>query len=218
MKVITGKEKAMIEWTQPKCVPSYEYVVFMLEDCSDEEEFSDCFEDSTESDDPDAFEVELIYTGTHGLGEKFQHEIKNLVFCSEYVILARTSNEYGKGKIISRRFRTRETDSNKEDLSNLDAVGQQSDGSYYPTVSNLKVAPSVNKANVFWKQPECFPDYELQVVNIEDCDSYEKCLAEFSYDVAETAKKKTNFHDFDKLESCTEYVAMARATGGDESK
>ena len=91
----------------------------------------------------------------------------------------------------------------------------QTDGSLYPTVTDLRVEPGETTANVFWKQPECFPDYELQIVNIKDCEtgSYEACLAEFSSDVEETTQKKTNFHEFGDLEPCTEYVVMARTTG-----
>eukprot|EP00092_Neocalanus_flemingeri_P029036 GFUD01031522.1.p1 GENE.GFUD01031522.1~~GFUD01031522.1.p1 ORF type:complete len:2660 (+),score=730.01 GFUD01031522.1:322-8301(+) len=213
LEVVTGISKAVIEWKQPDCVPSYEYVVYRMEDCYEEEDFSDCFEDSTESDNPDTFDLELVYKGKEEQGSRFKREIDNLDSCTEYVILARTINEYGKGEIVSKRFRTRETDSDEEDLSNLAIVGQQSDESYYPTVTNLKVTPGVTTAKVSWKQPECFPDYELQVVSMEDCESYEKCVAEFSSDVAETAEKKTNFHEFANLESCTEYVAMARTTG-----
>ena len=117
------------------------------------------------------------------------------------------------GKVISNLFRTRETDSDDEDLTNV--VGLQPEGSLYPTVTDLRVEPGEITAKVFWKQPECFPDYELQIVNIKDCEtgSYEVCLAEFSAGVEETTEKKTHFHEFGDLEPCTEYVAMARTTG-----
>ena len=147
----------------------------------------------------------------------FKHEINKLESCREYVIIARTSNAYNKGKIIRKLFRTRETDSDSEDLTNLAIVGLQPDGSFYPTVTDLRVEPGEITAKVFWKQPECFPDYELQIVNVKDCEgvSYNVCLAEFSADVEETTENKTNFHEFGDLEPCTEYVAMARTTGKD---
>ena len=60
------------------------------------------------------------------------------------MIIERTSNEYGKGKIVSKLFRTRETDSDDEDLTHLGIAGLQSDGSLYPTVANLRVEPTEN--------------------------------------------------------------------------
>ena len=68
---------------------------------------------------------------------------------------------------------------------------------------------------MFRKQPQCFPDYKLQIVNIKYCEtgSYEACLTEFSSDVEESTEKKRNSHEFDDLEPCTEYVAIARTAG-----
>ena len=215
MQVVAGIDNAMIEWRQPDCIPSYEFVVYNLEDCADEEEFKDCFDDSMTAEDTDTFSLELIFTGKIMQGEKFETKIGNLDPCNEYVVMARTINEYGKSKIVSKMFRARETDSDEEDLENFGIVGEQADGSFYPTVTNLHVVPDINTARIVWKQPECFADYELQVVNFIDCNagSYESCLAQFSPDVEETTEKKTNEKLFEGLEACTEYVAMVRTTG-----
>ena len=144
--------------------------------------------------------------------EKIEQEITNLEPCIEYVIMARTRTEHGKGDIVSRLFRTRETGSHDEDLAML---GLQPSGSFYPTVTSLRAEPGENTAKLFWKQPECFPDYQLQVVNIDNCKTgdYETCLAEFYSEVEGRAERKTNFQEFEGLESCTEYITMARTTG-----
>ena len=65
-------------------------------------------------------------------------------------------------------------------------------------VTNMSVVPCVNKTGVSWKMPECFPDYELQVVNFEYCEnsSLESCVAEFSADVAGTTELGTEYQDF----------------------
>ena len=215
MQVVTGVDTARILWRQPDCVPAYEFVVYSLEDCADEEEFKDCFEDAATASDTDTFDLELVFSGEVASEDNFETQISNLDTCNEYIIMARTTNEYGKSKIAGKLFRARETDSEDEDLANLAIVGLQEDGSFYPTVTNLQVVPGVNSAVMGWRQPECFADYELQVVNIKDCKdgSFESCLAEFSPDIEDTTEKKTNKKSFESLEPCTEYVAMARTTG-----
>ena len=136
-----------------------------MEDCSDEEEFTDCFEDAPLPTDPFTFGLGLVFTGKIMSEEKIEQEVMNLEPCIEYVIMARTRNEHGAGDIVSRLFRTRETDYDEEDLA---MSGLQPGGSFYPTVTSLRAEPGENTAKLFWKQPECFPDYQLQVVNIEN--------------------------------------------------
>ena len=212
MQVVTGMNKAVVKWKQSACFPSYEFVVYRLEDCSDEEEFTDCLEDAPSPTDPFTFGLGFIFTGQIMAEEKTEQEIMNLEPCIEYVIMARTRTEHGTGDIVSRLFRTRETGSDEEDLAML---GFQPSGSFYPTVTSLRAEPGENTATLFWKQPECFPDYQLQVVNIESCKTgdYETCLAEFYPEIEGRAERNTNYKDFEGLESCTEYIAMARTTG-----
>ena len=115
MQVVSGVETARIQWKQPDCVPFYEFVVYSLEDCADEEEFKDCFEDAVSATDTDTFDLELIFGGEVMSGDDFETEISNLDSCNEYIVMARTTNEHGKSKIVSKLFRARETDPDDKD-------------------------------------------------------------------------------------------------------
>ena len=145
-------------------------------------------------------------TGQTIPGDKFREEIVNLKSCSEYVVMARTTNDHGKGEIVSKLFRTRETDPGDEYVANL-AIGDEG----YTKVTNLRVEPEVNSVKIFWDQPECFPSYEVQVIAADDCkDSYDSCLNESHTGDTEEI---TNIREVEELDECEEYVAVVRNTG-----
>ena len=206
LQVVAGVDKAVVEWRQPDCVPSYQVIVLPLDDCGENEKFEDCFESAPDATDEDTFTPGEILTGQIISGDKFKEKIVNLESCREYVVMARTTNDHGKGDIVRKLFRTRKTDPGDEYIANL-AI----DDEKYSMVTNLRVEPGMNHVKIFWDQPECFPSYEVQVMKADDCkDSYDSCLDDsYTGDTEEI----TNMREVGGLEECTEYVAVVRNKG-----
>ena len=216
IRVLPRVDTALISWRQPDCVPAYEFVVYLLEDCLNEEEFEDCFNDAMKAEDPSAFSLDHVVSGSHDYEYRFKQELDSLDSCTEYLLLVRTVNNYGRGEVVSKTFRTRDTDhefdgeTDKNDMIDVSTI---------PSITHLKVLPKDYSATLDWRQPECFPDYELQLIKLEECEeeNYIKCLEQFSPSIEGLAEKKTNSYDFTELEPCTEYVAMARTVGKKEN-
>ena len=206
LTVSPDAHSALIKWRQPDCVPEYEVVVFLLEDCPEEDIFTDCFEESTENKDVETVKLKEVVQGFYRHGSEYQHKITNLQACTNYLILARTSSRFGKGKISHEKFRTR---------SAALSPDSQPEWSLAPPPPEVAVVPGVNAAQLVWSQPECFPGYELQVVRVEDCkdSSQNNCKDEFSAAVTGTAEKESQVHNITNLSPCTLYAAMSRTIG-----
>ena len=50
LTVSSRMENAVISWIQPVCLPTYQLVLFKLEDCSNENKFLECFLDVPPAD------------------------------------------------------------------------------------------------------------------------------------------------------------------------
>jgi len=199
LKISYDMSTAEVEWKQPACVSGYKYALYNLEDCPDEEEFQDCFVD---------FGLETVgYEESAGV---VVIPLADLESCMEYVFMVKSFNSYGESGLVSHKFRTRETNNTDIDLHNFGTVGLQ-----IPTLTQLKVVPGAESAAVSWVQPECFPEYEVQIVELDLCRDrkVENCVAEFSADIYDLTDEYENSYQFAVLDTCTDYVVMGRSTG-----
>jgi len=197
--VFSSMKAAQVEWKQPACVSGYKFALFNLEDCSDEEEFEDCFVD---------FGLDTI--GYQNEGQLVKMVLPNLESCMEYVFMVRTFNSYGESRLVTQKFRTRETNNTDIDLDNFGQVG-----AHIPSLMQMSMTSGVESAVITWRQPECFPEYELQIVALAKCEDrqMENCARDFSPDVYDIADSYEHSHQFDILDIDTEYVVMGRSTG-----
>lgn len=196
---------AEVEWRQPSCVSGYMYALYNLEDCPDEEEFEDCFVD---------FGLETVgYEEDAGV---VRIPLSELESCMEYVFMVRSFNSYGESSLVTQKFRTRETNTTEIDLQNFGIVGHQVDGkTHIPTLTQISVLTGTESAIISWVQPECFPEFELQIVELDLCEDrqVESCVKDFSADLYDLADAYEKSHQVDILDACTEYVVMGRTTG-----
>merc|ERR1711936_1572520 len=94
-------------------------------------------------------------------------------------------------------------------------VGHEVDGNIHiPTLTQFTVSPGVETATVSWRQPECFPEYELQIVEQRECVDglVENCVRDFHPDIYDTTEEYEENHQFTVLDPCTKYVVMGRST------
>ena len=201
MEVSSTMHKTEVVWKQPNCVSGYKYALHHLEDCSDDEEFEDCFTD--------------FHEGVHEDDGPVRIQLAELESCMEYVFMARSFNSYGWGDLVAQKFRTRETNSTDIDLQNFNIVGHEVDGNIHiPTLTQFTVRPGVETSTVSWRQPECFPEYELQIVEQRECVDglVENCVRDFNPDIHDTTEEYEEIHQFTVLDPCTKYVVMGRST------
>ena len=199
LKIFFSMETAEVAWEQPACVEGYKYSLFHLEDCPDEEEFQDC-----------ALEFGLNSVGYEDSAGQVEITLPELESCMEYVFMVKSFNSYGESKLVTKKFRTRETNNTDIDLDNFARMGD-----YIPTITEITVQPESESAMVSWVQPECFPEYELQIVELDKCQGreLENCEVEFSADIYDLTEEYKNNYKFDILDPCTEYAVMGRTTG-----
>ena len=88
-------------------------------------------------------------------------------------------------------------------------------GEKKPVIQELKIIPGVHSAKIMWNQNPCYKEYELLIVDHDNCNNSEHCLEKFNSEIHSGTNnpESTNSFDVGSLERCAQYTAIIRAGG-----
>lgn len=82
---------------------------------------------------------------------------------------------------------------------------------------DFKVVAGVKTATLTWRQHQCFPEFDLLIIPVDDCTDMEKkdCLEEWNFQSFQGSSNDQSMNSYvvDKLQNCSQYRAILRSRG-----